>query len=1509
MKSKLFKKLIAVGAAAAMTAQLGFVIPVSAADYWTMDFESAADTTGWTSQYYADGMSIATDSDPAINKYFNYLNGTGKGTRTAYYTLPADAQKVNENKQSVLEFDFKLHNGGGQANNQIVFIAASGTPIGNGDYSSNGYALQIMQPKDKSAQFALNGTDVYSSGYQDNTWAHAKAVLDFNMKDALVTITSLDGSTTYYETSKVNMGANASALTYAFVATARDNSSTGLDNIVIRDVEEGDITGTYYKVTFDVDGTETVKSVQSGEAVADLPSTDKTGYIFQGWAMNGDESNLLTAADILAMTITADTAFTAVYEKDPAYIEPMTSVQFKDFPQGGFLTAGEDENTAASNLIGVKITGELGTDLLNNPDSRVNDLSVTYELKGFRWVASKNEPTTDAEGSDSYCDSYGKLVENNDHTIDFQLKSHPFNYYGQIIATVTYNGETKTIAAPLAYLGDTAKASANDILPRGGYVSDFNKYSPDMVGYEATISPDNKSASDAATDNWGSYGGNTRTLKIAEEDGKKFMRLNALGTNSSCFASNIIDPVTDTQVVFDQMVRFANANSEILLKSKNPVTWDTGSITANVKFTGTGFTLNEGSEFAPATTGTWYRVVVSSDVTSAKCFAKVYSEDGQLLGESETVDFMDTASLTPSYYMYRLPDRAPGELDFNDTRSYRVTVDQSTITTTQSAETLSIPMSGTDAVTADLTINGKTTEDYDLIGKVDWTVVDDVMGVTVTPASDNSHNATVSVDSSASGGVITINATLAGITTPIEINLTSSQDSVKFIEKLRSVSIPMDDTDSVAEYKAIVVDGEGNELTDKTVTYGMYDKNNANPITIDGVTFENGILTVTSKAKAATFYIRATSTNTDGDTITSAVKVVLHGLAFDFGAGTDADVMDGYTAISPTTGYNSVAGYGIEGTATVGGEASLEDADADNLTGTFTFKANVPNSNAIYKVILNYSGTASFEKVSQDLTGVVRTNATKSAVEYYTFVSDDVLDITFSDSTVSSIIIEKVDAKTTGAKPNVYTVGDSTIANNGSWAYVLARDLGNYTELADLATFTNNGRGGKNLMTYYSGGEFWDRVVMNIRPGDYVMIGDMGTNGMGSTFRDDFNFYIDTCLALGANVILNSYSPHGPVEDGYYELYDSQTQTFKCYRQDAYDVIVREIYNERNSELTGFIDIGNNADTAFNAYVDDYASNGYASRDAAAQAIMSCFGDHNHYSNGPLAAQLMIEGYNGTPGIVSSLIEILKNAPEPLDVTYGQASMADGAVTIPVTTSGEGTASANVFVAQYDKDGVLIDSVVEAQTVTQSTTELSVKVTENENAASIMLYIWDKDMTPQTNAQTLKKQQLYGVVDRVWNNSNTEENQIKLITDSGKVLIYFPATYEVYNEAKSICYTTGTPDDASNKFSMTDRVVKYEVNDIGYITSITKEEDTVMVNEGIYNASTSRIGPHRLSKDASVVDISEVYDPNKTHSYTSADVSLSDISIFNDNESYTVILTNYSNSDDTYNFALLLALN
>ena len=264
------------------------------------------------------------------------------------------------------------------------------------------------------------------------------------------------------------------------------------------------------------------------------------------------------------------------------------------------------------------------------------------------------------------------------------------------------------------------------------------------------------------------------------------------------------------------------------------------------------------------------------------------------------------------------------------------------------------------------------------------------------------------------------------------------------------------------------------------------------------------------------------------------------------------------------------------------------------------------------------------------------------------------MDLTFTDAKVSYIVIEKVE-RTPSEKTQVYSVGDSTIANNGSYGYNLARDQANYPELTALCTYHNNGKGSRNLKTYYTQG-WLDNILTQIRPGDVVTVGNMGTNpgGMsGAMFKEPLEYYVNACIAMGAKVILTSYTPHGYVE-GYEFVYDEANYTFHGCRTDAYDTLgIRAIWEERKNDpnVIGFIDIGLNADNAFNEYVADYANNGYSSKDEAARAIIECFGDHNHYGNAgrsQLAGNLMINGYGTTPGIVSELVRVLgkwKNTP------------------------------------------------------------------------------------------------------------------------------------------------------------------------------------------------------------------------------------------------------------------------
>ena len=315
------------------------------------------------------------------------------------------------------------------------------------------------------------------------------------------------------------------------------------------------------------------------------------------------------------------------------------------------------------------------------------------------------------------------------------------------------------------------------------------------------------------------------------------------------------------------------------------------------------------------------------------------------------------------------------------------------------------------------------------------------------------------------------------------------------------------------------------------------------------------------------------------------------------------------------------------------------------------FEAQVEKGN-LYRVVVTYQGVLSSGYVNSDLAGyILGRHETMSTDTLVVACPRDVFDLRIGanadgEARIEDVKLFKLPKPARRAKPKVHHIGDSTSASTGSWAWNLQRILsGEFPELAELCDFGNQGAGGRNLSTYYQQGKLAE-VLLDICPGDIVMLGNNGTNGLNSTFEDDVNYYLDAAEAMGASVILNSYTPHGAVSN-HTRGYNPQTHTFDSYRRDTYDVFVRKVAAQRaqhDPSYLGFVEIGQNADAIFNAYVTDYEANGYDSAEAAAQAIISCFRDHNHYDKGELACQLMLKGYPGcpAPGIVDQLITILK---------------------------------------------------------------------------------------------------------------------------------------------------------------------------------------------------------------------------------------------------------------------------
>ena len=1280
MKNKL-KRILGVITAISLLLQMSFVITSNAAEYFSLDFESATDTMGWTSANAPGDMSIATDEDNSINKYFKFANTNGSGTRNAYYTFDSDAQ-TTENGKAVIEFDFYMTNTGNENINQLVLLdSAAGNPKGNANYSGNNYIFSFTQPKN-SDKLIINNLDGSKETYtttdwtNKSGWTHAKAIMDFTEHNVTITLSSHDGETVYFD-NKVPMGTTDLKIGKLLICEARKNTVTfGIDNILVRSYDSSlDAGNTYYKVTYDVKGEKSEETVKENTSPLNIPDLTNYGYIFKGWQVNDDTENLID--DLKEYKITADTKFTAIYEKDTEYIEPIISAEIKG---NQIMTFGDSPDIAAENKYTLTLTGQNGTIITADTiDSRIDDFNIEWDIDGFKTV----------NDTDKYCDSYGEFAEHTNTATEvlFMLRQCDFNFYGKLNATVTYNGETIEASMYVAATGDKSMAD-NQILPEAGYPSDFDEYPDSLVGY--TTLKDTYGGNDIMVGGWGMSGSDSGDAVIMKEENNKFLRINCPTSSKSHMFTNSID-TPQKQIIFEQNIRF-NGNGCITLTSKQPYWTDKEGYTTPVtlEFDGTtiklnGIAIKNNDIDVTVNKGKWYKIVLSADKTTESCFVKVYDLNGQFVGETDSIAWTENSE--PTYYSIGFANKQTGTVDFDAYRAYYPAADISTYTLNISQETLSIPNKDT----ATLSASVKSKEGYNITGAAEWSILeDDMQDIIITPDVVDSHKATITLGEGASAGEATVQVNIGGYTKTIKLNITDSAESIKFTSSQGSLAIPLDEKSvNTAKYSAAVINGDGMDLN-RNVSLGIYDKNNVNKYNLpDGISFDAsaGTISVTSAAVPCVFTVRATGESSDGKILSRSVKVTVHGLSFDFGSGEDESVTEGYTDVNPSTTYTEQRGYGIEGSVKSEGAPIIDNATSDYLSGDFTFKAKVTKGK-LYKVKVAFSGDLVSEYVSEALSGHERTLEAEGTTHtgytvktaeiteqiYDIPVVDDVLDLKFTGAKVAYITIEKVE-KTAAEKPNIWSVGDSTIGNNGSYAYNLARDQANYPELTALADYHNNGKGSRNLKTYYTQG-WLDNILINIRPGDIVTIGNMGTNpgGMsGTQFKAPLDYYVDACLAMGAKVILTSYTPHGCVE-GYEYVYDKTTHTFHGCREDAYDSLgIRVIYEERkdNPDILGFIDIGLNADNAFNEYVADYAKNGYTDENAAAQAIIDCFGDHNHYGNAgrsQLAGDLILNGYGTTPGIVSELVRVLTESANRPCVKI-EAEYDDNGTLVNLTTT------------------------------------------------------------------------------------------------------------------------------------------------------------------------------------------------------------------------------------------------
>lgn len=929
---------------------------------------------------------------------------------------------------------------------------------------------------------------------------------------------------------------------------------------------------------------------------------------------------------------------------DPNYIEKIANVTIEGAQT---LSFGENTSTAFSNPYKVIIVGTDGTTISeDNINEKVTNFNVEWNIEGFKTI-------NDNDGQ--YCDSYGSFSVNNTGKVSttFDLRDVAMNFYGKLTATITYNDTTVTASKYVIALGNLSRANGQ-ILPLAGYPIDFSTYPVALADYSISKSTYGDSQ-DFMLGGWCVSGSDTHTAVLKKDnDGTMFVRINAITQKKSHVLSKTIDAPT-AQIIFRSKVRFNNAGGTMTLTSKYPF-WSSTSGYSNpvtLSYDGVNISLN-GSKLTKDdnvvnfSTGNWYDVVLSIDKTTESCYALVYDTNGNKLAESELIAWTETSN--PTFFSIGIDNSNTGSIDMASFEAYQPVANNFTLAADKT--TLSIPNGDTATLTATLTDqNG-----YDITQSATWSIVESDMqeNITITPSATNSHEAVITPAATAEAGTATVLVNIGGNTKTQQLTLTSSAESIRFTSSTTSITIPLDaDASEEVSFAAITIDGNGNDL-DRKVTLKAYEKDGTTTFSnTDAISFDEqtGKLTVTAAADNAQIIIRGTSTNSNNETLTKDIRVNIHGMKFDFGYNTDEDIAEGYTAVGTNDIYSATNGYGIvTGTPTAAGTASNENPMNDYLEGDMQFNFKVQKG-AFYTVSITYQGKLTTGYINSDLAGyALGTHTALETMEYTIPATRDIIDLHFAaDATtvarVAQISVTKQPARQKRAKRVVRHIGDSTSANNGSWAYTLSHNYTTaYPELDDLCVFINNGRGSRNLSSYYTEG-LLANVLNEICPGDIIMLGNMGTNGMGNSFEDDFNYYLDAAEVLGAQVIINSYTPHGAVS-GYAGGYNSATNTFDSYRRDSYDVIARKIAAQRDGNddnYLGFVEIGKNADAIFNAYVNDYATNDFASKDAAAQAIIACFPDHNHYSNASLACELMLNGYKNTDakGIVAQLIELL----------------------------------------------------------------------------------------------------------------------------------------------------------------------------------------------------------------------------------------------------------------------------
>ncbi len=246
MKGKLLKKVIASVSAVTMLGSMAFVIPASADDIFTQDYESvSAIGDVWKAGTFTDGLALGTDH----TKYASFNNNGQSGGRTA--TSAFDVDLTGKTKY-VLEFDAAITAPSGYIGNSQFAITTGALPSANNS-TSFANSLLFMSIPNASTTATINDVTTATVNFTAGAWQHYKLYADSEKNLATLTVTDAEGAV-LTDKLVVPINAGITKITGVTFHIIRGNGSMAIDNILVRDATDSD--------EFGETGTETLSSIE-----------------------------------------------------------------------------------------------------------------------------------------------------------------------------------------------------------------------------------------------------------------------------------------------------------------------------------------------------------------------------------------------------------------------------------------------------------------------------------------------------------------------------------------------------------------------------------------------------------------------------------------------------------------------------------------------------------------------------------------------------------------------------------------------------------------------------------------------------------------------------------------------------------------------------------------------------------------------------------------------------------------------------------------------------------------------------------------------------------------------------------------------------------------------------------------------------------------------------------------------------------------------------------------------